>query len=277
MEDEDFEAYIGSEASEDEGEDAAKLLRKALLGSDAGDTSDEDETKANPGGMEMTFMPDLGKDMLSRKAAKEADDEMTPWEKYQKEKAMAKLAKRKDKRQKKRDEEREQTQTLSLSKKKLLEKNKPTAEDEDRLAEMFPEEEGPERDFNMNEIVRQDKMADKNLKGKRKKKEERRSLKVGGLQEGFAVNVDDARFESLYEKNADFAIDPTDARFKKTQGMESILNERRGRRDGGEGITDEVVDNAASSKSQLQSLVASVKRKLPRKNRSIVAKTQKTK
>ena len=184
---------------------------------------------------------------------------------YQKKKKADKQLKRQEKREKKRAEEREMKANLSLPKHKLkaaLNEKEPIDPQLESL--IGNADEMANRDFNMKEIERQDRMSDKKLKGKRKKKEDRRKKLVGGLQDGFKIDTEDKRFSALYDsQNASYAIDPTDSRFKRTKAMDDILNERRESR--------KVEDTSSSEKvvmsnttTDLSSLVESVKRKLPK-------------
>ncbi|KAH8680864.1 hypothetical protein BX600DRAFT_428841 [Xylariales sp. PMI_506] len=82
--------------------------------------------------------------------------------------------------------------------------------------------------FDMNEIARVEKM--KYKKGKRKQKE---LVNRGGLQEGFKMNVDDDRFKAVFDDH-EFAIDPSDPKFKATPGMKQLLEEGRKKRSHGD-------------------------------------------
>lgn len=78
--------------------------------------------------------------------------------------------------------------------------------------------------FDMNEIEKAEKKARKKKKGKGK---EGQDEKAPG--DDFEIDVNDPRFASLYE-NHEFAIDPTNPRFKDTAGMRALLEEGRKRR-----------------------------------------------
>jgi hypothetical protein len=79
--------------------------------------------------------------------------------------------------------------------------------------------------FDINEIARAEKAAKK--KGKKSKMVE--GGKRGGLQEGFEIDVGDERFSKLFESH-EFAIDPSNPKFKGTQGMKKLLEEGRRKR-----------------------------------------------
>jgi hypothetical protein len=83
--------------------------------------------------------------------------------------------------------------------------------------------------FDMNEIEKAEKKAKKRgNKGKIGKEEAGR---VG--QEGFEMDVGDERFERVFE-DGDFAIDPTNPRYRGTEGMRRLLEEGRKRRKSGD-------------------------------------------
>ncbi|KAI2621255.1 hypothetical protein GGR54DRAFT_94619 [Hypoxylon sp. NC1633] len=79
--------------------------------------------------------------------------------------------------------------------------------------------------FDMNEIVRAEKQKSKKHKKKGKKGEEDH----GGLQEGFEMDVKDDRFKAVFDTH-EFAIDPSNPKYKGTQGMKKLLEERRKKR-----------------------------------------------
>ncbi|OAA38825.1 pre-rRNA processing protein [Metarhizium rileyi] len=86
--------------------------------------------------------------------------------------------------------------------------------------------------FDMNEIVRAEKK--KGKKGKKGKKRPGDGEDRGGLQEDFAMNVEDDRFKAVFE-NHEFAIDPSNPKFKATGGMKKLLEAGRTKRRAGEG------------------------------------------
>ncbi|KAL7628013.1 pre-rRNA-processing protein esf1 [Parahypoxylon ruwenzoriense] len=79
--------------------------------------------------------------------------------------------------------------------------------------------------FDMNEIARAEKQKSKKHKKKGKKEVEDH----GGLQHGFEMDVGDDRFKAVFESH-EFAIDPSNPRYKATQGMKQILEERSKKR-----------------------------------------------
>jgi hypothetical protein len=78
------------------------------------------------------------------------------------------------------------------------------------------------RHFDMNEIEKAEKLA-------RKKHKKAKLAKADLQQDDFKVDVKDPRFQSLFESH-EYALDPTNPRFKNTQGMRTLLEEGRKRR-----------------------------------------------
>jgi len=126
--------------------------------------------------------------------------------------------------------------------------------------------------FDMNEIQKAQKAAGKKGKKKDRKRKEREWGE--GEQDGFEMDVKDPRFSSLFESH-EFAIDPTNPRFKGTEGMRALLEEGRRKRgrggEDGEGGMDSggrgerkrtrvvVTDTDAGDGEDLKKLVEKVK------------------
>lgn len=98
-----------------------------------------------------------------------------------------------------------------------------------QLSKVMKEDANAEADhlehFDMNEILRAEKK--KNKKGKFKKGKDKETR--GGLQEDFKMDVDDDRFKAVFESH-EFAIDPSNPKFKATGGMKQLLEEGRKKR-----------------------------------------------
>ncbi|KAF4624724.1 hypothetical protein G7Y89_g13446 [Cudoniella acicularis] len=119
--------------------------------------------------------------------------------------------------------------------------------------------------FDINEIARAEKRA-------KKKKGKKGESKRGGLQEGFEMDVGDERFAGRLFGNHEFAIDPSNPKFKGTEGMKKLLEEGRKKRDVGDEGDEEVSRNSKKRKSgderekegkgELSGLVESVKKKV---------------
>ncbi|TVY32731.1 Pre-rRNA-processing protein [Lachnellula subtilissima] len=119
--------------------------------------------------------------------------------------------------------------------------------------------------FDINEIARAEKKA-------AKKRKDRGESKRGGLQAGFEMDVGDERFAGRLFGNHEFAIDPSNPKFKGTEGMKALLEEGRKKRDrgeseGGEGVVERREKKRKGGEEQkegLSSLVESVKKKAKR-------------
>jgi hypothetical protein len=122
--------------------------------------------------------------------------------------------------------------------------------------------------FDINEIARVEKMKKKGKKGKDKIVE---GGKRGGLQEGFEIDVGDERFSKLFESH-EFAIDPSNPKFKGTEGMKKLLEEGRRKRgvEGDSEITEEKKKSkkrkaeGGDGKGELSGLVEKLKKKAKR-------------
>ncbi|UKZ72072.1 uncharacterized protein TrAtP1_013010 [Trichoderma atroviride] len=77
--------------------------------------------------------------------------------------------------------------------------------------------------FDMNEILKAEKQ-----KGKKKKYQKKIKAEVG-LQEDFKMDVKDDRFKAVFDSH-EFAIDPSNPKFKATEGMKKLLEEGRKKR-----------------------------------------------
>ncbi|KAL2267214.1 hypothetical protein VTJ83DRAFT_4491 [Remersonia thermophila] len=117
--------------------------------------------------------------------------------------------------------------------------------------------------FDMREIAKAEK-----LKGKKRKKGKKGAEDQGGLQQDFKMDVDDPRFKAVFE-NHEFAIDPSNPKFKATEGMKKVLEEGRKKRKTGPSDSpgakrpqrDSKKAKAGGDFNELSSLVESVKRK----------------
>jgi hypothetical protein len=137
--------------------------------------------------------------------------------------------------------------------------------------------------FDINEIARAEKEAKKkkrqrSKRGKGDVDNEAGQGKRGGLQTGFQMDVADPRFAAVFERH-EFAIDPSNPKFKDTEGMRKLLEEgRRKRKAGGREDVDVDGDVKANKKEsekkrrvdgdrdgrELRGLVESVKKKVKR-------------
>lgn len=118
--------------------------------------------------------------------------------------------------------------------------------------------------FDMKQIAKVEK-----VKGKKKGKKGKKGAEANdGLQEEFAMDVEDPRFKAVFESH-EFAIDPSNPKFKATQGMKKLLEEGRKKRKDGPSVTERSYDkNSEKSNKKVKTddadidgLINSVKRK----------------
>ncbi|KZL82164.1 pre-rrna processing protein [Colletotrichum incanum] len=158
---------------------------------------------------------------------------------------------------------------------------KEKAEQKAQLQLLMADENGNEQaehldHFDMNEILKAEKL--KKKKGKAAKKLAAKKAAAGdgdekvGLQQDFKMDVDDDRFKAVFESH-EYAIDPSNPKFKGTEAMQKLLEEgRKKRKAGGDGDDEPPTERdgkkAKKSKGEkkaedeeLSRLVASVKKK----------------
>lgn len=135
------------------------------------------------------------------------------------------------------------------------------------LLTMGDAEEDTRRHFNFKQIVKDEASAGKKRKWKKKRKpaEEEKAP-----AEDFQVDVADPRFSKLFE-SASFNVDPSDARFKSTEGMRRLVGEKQRRVAVGEGSAAPqesapkkarvATDPAPSAADDLGALVNTIKSK----------------
>ncbi|PHH71478.1 hypothetical protein CDD80_5244 [Ophiocordyceps camponoti-rufipedis] len=266
LEENDLRAYLASDTSEDEAdsdggdeagetkltkrEAARKKMREAL------GLADEATTKSSKDGpvgeMEITFAPALADDK-----AEEAAKEETTIDKYKRKERERKERKRQGAKAEEQSEQKDDeglgfndpfftTDEPAATSKSALRKEERRKRREAREAAEAETEalkaklsgvttkdaDGLEH-FDMKDIVRAEK--DKG-KGRKKKKKSRESAQKDGLmQEGFEMDLGDDRFQAVFDSH-EFAIDPSNPKFKATSGMKQLLEEVREkkRRRGGE-------------------------------------------
>merc|ERR1711862_927491 len=103
--------------------------------------------------------------------------------------------------------------------------NNTTSKEELELLLAGDDKEEQNKDFNMRQLI---KLQTKKSKKKNKKTTEEATTTSG---QEFEINVDDARFKSLFDGTDDrFGIDKTSTHFNPTVSMKMILNEQSTRR-----------------------------------------------
>ncbi|KAK7059015.1 pre-rRNA-processing protein esf1 [Paramarasmius palmivorus] len=260
LEEADFRNYIASASSESEAEtDGPKKsglnrdkLRSLLLGGDneLPEGWDKGKDKDEDLDMEVTFTPGLAD-------GKDEEDETT-LERYQR-KMKEKRKKRKEESKKKPEvpkieddffdaasEDEESASKPSDAQSHRGGRNKSTDEELSLLVGTDGPSHEPQH-FNLKAIMKAERKQ-KKKKGKKVAEEENE------MQEDFTIDVKDDRFKAIHE-DYNFAIDPTNPQFKKTQAMEALLNERSQRKAGHSG------NSAATEEDSLKNLAERVKRK----------------
>ncbi|ODH49915.1 hypothetical protein GX48_04004 [Paracoccidioides brasiliensis] len=145
--------------------------------------------------------------------------------------AAAAAAQRKEERRKKR-EERDADEAAAASKRAELE------------LLMIDDKASHIKHFDMKEIEKAEKRARKAGKLKRMKGGQAAELPV----DDFKVDVKDERFQRLWE-NHEFAIDPSNPRFKATEAMKALLEEgRKRRRNKDDGVVDREIPEPGMKK-----------------------------
>ena len=133
----------------------------------------------------------------------------------------------------------------------------------------------PVNHFNINEIARAEKALKKKKHPKRMTAREKEAVEAKE-KDGFKMDVEDPRFRAVFERS-EFAIDPSSAKFKGTEGMKALLEEgRRKRRRGSaeEGEGEEVRKKGRKETEdeddgvEVEKLVARVKRKTKGRGRA---------
>lgn len=274
IEENDFKAYLASDSDESEVEKDSSIKDKyqSLLGNTLtkfGKEENDDDVD-----MEITFDPGLN-DKLGNNAEEEDKEETTieAYRRKEKERRQKRLAKFKESKQ---TEEVANSQEGSADKSSKNRKNSKKGKsmpdmDEKSKAELelilMDNQEGNNNGhFSMKEVIKseKDKKNKKNKKGKKIDQEM--------VQDGFVANLDDPRFKEVFESH-DYAIDPTNSEFKKTETMKKILKERSARnkdKKNKKNSSKNATKNSKRSRSELESNdnVHSLAEKIKKRNKS---------
>ncbi|KAF9076246.1 hypothetical protein BDP27DRAFT_894169 [Rhodocollybia butyracea] len=268
MEEADFKAYLASSSSESESDEKTERkstsrdkLRSLLLGGgndlpEGWNDGDDGEPDID---MEVTFAPGLS-------TSKEDKDE-TSLEKYQRKMKEKRNRKKQDGGKEKDAVEADDffaaasddadegdkpalasKKTAKGSKSKESQKPKQVATEES-LSLLIASSNAEPQHFNLKTVLKAEK-----LKGKKLRKGKK--LDEAELQEDFQIDVDDDRFKAVHDDH-DFAIDPSNPRFKKTKSMKTLLDARTKER----ATSSNAQPRNASDGQSLQSLAESIKRK----------------
>ncbi|KAK6460509.1 hypothetical protein DFJ63DRAFT_232048 [Scheffersomyces coipomensis] len=227
----DFKAYLASDSDGSDAEDSSlKDKYKNLLGGSFGSFgkkgSKDDEDDEDDIDMEITFAPGLKNEEEKKPEPEQEKDESTidSYKRKEKERRKRRLAKLKETQQAEKEKKNEENGVDSKAKdKKNKNKNKKhNIVDEKSKAELellMMDDESKEEHFNMKDVIKAEKQKSK------KNKKGRKNIDTELTQDKFEADLNDPRFNEIFE-NHDYAIDPTNSEFKKTETMKKILNER---------------------------------------------------
>lgn len=271
--DADLEAYLalssdeeeeeGKQSSEEEKEETDDPIEKykALL---QGIENEEERKKNRDVEMEVTWGIDLERkteELVKKKISEKG--EKTPFQVYLEKRKQKRKERKKSKLNEQEDEEdsdvdmndpyfAEEFDKTEFKKKKnnKAEQQLDESSQDAELELLLMNEDDGKKHFSLKKIQEQES------EGKSKKK--RKTTETP--ESNFEVNVGDARFSALYTSHH-FNIDPTDPHYKKTKGMEAIVQEKLKRR---EAVQEEAVaakEGGKKKDTELSVLVKSVKRK----------------
>jgi len=291
-----------SENDDSNADDKKKKMRKLLLGGDAS-SSDSDNDEVADGDNEDDFFnesnldydsDDVDKEMTitfggstrdledklrkSKEDKKGGSEEPSPWEKYQQKRKEKRKERKKNTKDKKQDDEGDYEDGDTAFGESAVGNLSSEDEDDDKaatkeeLSALIGDENNfdEKHNFDMRGIVRASKNSNKNLKGQRKKKEDRKAKVVVGLNNEFAIDTADNRFAALMDGDSRYGIDKTDVNFKETPAMEEIMKEQTKRRKKKRKKEDVVVSDVSAkdktgggaSAMALAGLVSSIKKKV---------------
>lgn len=286
--DADLQNYLASSSGEEEseGEEEEKIQEesggssidkyKALL-----QDIEEKEKKKNRKDMEMEISWGIDLKQKTEKLIKEKiaqRDEKTPFEQY--------LDKRREKRKEKREQRKKNSKDSDDSESDIpsdidmndkyfaeefnnseFKKSKKHTKKEDTNEEIEDQKQAELELLLMNEdddgkqhfSLKQIQQREDESKSKKKKN---KKIVDKDKDDNFEINVADNRFSALFTSHH-FNIDPTDPHYKKTKGMEILVNEKLKRRNNDSVESDTKKPKLESKKdAELNLLVKSVKRKV---------------
>ncbi|OLL24346.1 Pre-rRNA-processing protein esf1 [Neolecta irregularis DAH-3] len=284
----DYLASSDSDSDAIEREASKKRYRDLLDGINAPEEGEGDDNIE--GEMEITFAPAFSENTSPPEKTldtAENSKEETTLERYRRKEKERKMRKQKNRTEEVgetvNEEESKQVADLgfedpffnidaksSKTKQKKKDSKKHIEEDDIRRAEleliMMDENDSLKNNsahFDMKAILKSEKQ-------KRFKKRHGKAV-TEGLQENFKIDVQDLRFTAVYQ-DPNYAIDPTNPRFKKTEAMDNILSERRRRMENmrDEDVTEErpkqkkhrkIMEMDVPKIGELKDLVNSIKAK----------------
>ncbi|XP_074628281.1 ESF1 homolog [Acropora palmata] len=264
----DFDAYLASSSDEEETKENDGNLDEEQ-GSDEDEEKKinkykqllkeiEDKESKNDGeqDLEITWEPGLQEtteELVKNKLKEKEGKNITPWEHYLQKRKQKKKEKRMQKESLKKQNDSEESEDIpsdvDLSDPYFREEidaglsnvnNKGSAKTSKKRKWEVEETEEDKKAKEELELLLMDDKDDKHhfsLKGimdnekKTKKQKKRKEKEI--VNDDFNVDLKDSRFDALFTSHH-FAVDPSDPQYRKTKGMESILQERMRRRENGE-------------------------------------------
>ncbi|XP_013108507.2 ESF1 homolog isoform X2 [Stomoxys calcitrans] len=136
------------------------------------------------------------------------------------------------------------------------------------------QEEQSKQHFSLEKILKSEQDTKSKKKRRKQLKKSKTSIEESNkpVEDNFQLNLSDNRFTAVFTSH-EFNIDPTDPHFKKTQGMERLIQEKLKRRHGeseannrsADGVSEE--ESAKKPKKNIENvmLVKSLKRKIQMK------------
>ncbi|MBW0531834.1 hypothetical protein O181_071549, partial [Austropuccinia psidii MF-1] len=131
--------------------------------------------------------------------------------------------------------------------------------------------------FDLNHLIKLEKLESSKLKKSIKKKLEKKLLKNSSSllsdqskinnQDQFEIDTDDSRFSKVFN-DFEFAIDPSNPQFKKTKNMNKLVESTRKRRSDQDGNSNFIPkeDNQTNTSSEVNQLINTLKSKKKRLN-----------
>nr|SVE85364.1 EOG090X0289 [Daphnia pulicaria] len=258
-------------------------------------TQSEEAAKKSKGDVEMEISWGVGlqakaEEMVKKKMAEKALE--TPWEQQLAKRREKRKAQRQEKKQmevappsddeesddvpsdidmndpyfKEEFEKEEFRKKKPNSKVKQVEEKSHSADEADKTAELellLMDDNDGKRHFNLKSIMKEEKQS-----GKKNTKKAREAVASKSKDDDFKIQVHDPRFASLFTSHH-FNLDPSDPNFKKTEAMETILQEKQKRRkdDPNAEVTNQ------SEQEQMEVKKSRVDSELSRLVRSVKVKT----
>lgn len=211
LHEDDLKTYLASSDEDDEEATSSRdrlrsLLHQMPAKSAFDDADDQDTMFTKPeGDMEISFVPALS-------TKKDEEHEETTIEKY--------MRKQKERRERRRMAKKESEP----------EAPEPAPEEPAASEEPTPGDSDDEHHFQLQDIVRAEKLGSKKLSRQQRKREAKRQAKRTALtQPSFVMDTKDPRFAAVLDDHR-FAIDPSHPGFIKTSGMQQLIQEGNRRR-----------------------------------------------